>query len=319
MLTPWHETEYRLKFDVSDRTLAARRLRVLACELGIGETLGTQWTPDAAALPRGLQGYMIRSLPMAGDAPALPRHDGFVSYLQSRYRRFYIDFDGDFEAYKQKFSAKTRSTFARKVRRLAEVCKGTDFRLYRTAAELEAFHGLARQVSQSTYQERLFDAGLPETDDFKAHMRSAAEAGRVRAYLLSCGGTPIAYLYLEALGDTLLYRYLGFDPAYAEHSAGTVLHWLALEQLFGERAFARLDFTEGEGTQKQQFGTGSVECANVLLLRDTLAHRTLLAVHAATTRAVESAGALLDRWNLRPRIKRLLRYRWAKPSAAGRQ
>jgi len=160
VLTPWHETEYRLKFDVSDRTLAARRLRLLACELGIGETLGTLWTPDAAALPRGLQGYMIRSLPMAGDAPALPRHDGFVSYLQSRYRRFYIDFDGDFEAYKQKFSAKTRSTFARKVRRLAEVCKGTDFRLYRTAAELEAFHGLARQVSQSTYQERLFDKDM---------------------------------------------------------------------------------------------------------------------------------------------------------------
>ena len=53
-------------------------------------------------------------------------------------------------------------------------------------------------------------------------LRLAAE-DRVRAWLLEIGGVPAAYLYCPAESDTLLYQYVGHDPAFAELSPGSVL------------------------------------------------------------------------------------------------
>jgi hypothetical protein len=71
-----------------------------------------------------------------------------------------------------------------------------------------------------------------------------AAGGQVRAYLLFDGERP--YLYCPVQGDVVIYRYLGYDPDYARMSVGTVLQWLALEELFREARFRMFDFTEGE-------------------------------------------------------------------------
>src|SRR5512139_3024605 len=101
-------------------------------------------------------------------------------------------------------------------------------------------------------------------------MQALAEAGQVRAYLLFDNDRPVAYLYCPASKGVLLYQYLGYDPEYSSWSVGTILQWLALEQLFGERTYELFDFTEGQSDQKRQFSTHSVRCANVYFLRRTL-------------------------------------------------
>ncbi len=138
-------------------------------------------------------------------------------------------------------------------------------------------------------------------------MLEEATHGRVRAYILFNGEQPVAYLYCPIVENTVVYAYLGFDPSYADWSVGTILLWLSLESIFAEGLFSYFDFTEGSSAQKQFFSTHQVPCHNRLFLRDKALTRLLLATHYRFDRASHMLGVTLERWHLKPAIKRLLR------------
>src|SRR3546814_19032209 len=91
----------------------------------------------------------------------------------------------------------------------------------------------------------------------------------MRCWLLFVDDGPISYLYSPAEGDTLIYAHLGYDPAFSEFSPGTVLQLEAMRDLMGAGRFRLFDFTEGDGQHKRQFGTGTLECVDLLLLQPT--------------------------------------------------
>ena len=207
-----------------------------------------------------------------------------------------------------KFSAKTRSTLKRKLRKFQELSGGViDWKAYRAPGEISAFLPLARGVSAKTYQERLLNAGLPGTPQFKEEALSRAARDAVRAYILFLHGRPVSYLYLPVEDGSVIYAYLGYDPEVAEHSPGTVLQLLAMESLFAERRFTAFDFTEGAGQHKELFATRVEHCLDVLILRRTLSTAMLSAAHAGFIRIEAALARLLDRLGLRQRLKALLR------------
>ena len=299
-----------LKFQLSDWTLAsvAMRLQVVSVRLGEAEVAATPRLP-VAPLQAGSEGYLIRALPLQPAQPALRPVGSFLCYVMHQYNHCYIDMHQSFDDYKAKFSSKTRSTITRKVKKWAEFCGGEPtWRSFRTPGEMAQFHPLARTVSTRTYQERLLDAGLPEDSEFIAGMRHAAEQDRARGYILFKSDRPVSYLYCPIEEGTVVYAYLGYDPEYLKHSVGTVLQWLALEQLFAEARFRHFDFTEGESDHKRLFATHVVPSANVMFLRRTWRNRMLLAVHSGFNRAVAGLGAALSRWGLRARLRQWLRF-----------
>lgn len=264
--------------------------------------------PDMAALPRELDGVYRPSARIDADEPDWRIVSGGMRYIESRFRRRFIDLTTGFDAYLSKFSSKTRSTFRRKMRRFREASSGSiDWRAYRSAREMQTFHAEARQVSKRTYQEKLFDAGLPENPDFVAGMLARAEAGRVRGFILFLGGAPVAYLYLPIADDRVIYGHLGFDPAYANLSPGTVLQLLALESLFAERIHRLFDFTEGEGEHKRLFATHEHLCGNVYYLRPTSRNQVIVRLHLAMRRLSDFVDRQLVRRNLKVRLKQYLR------------
>jgi len=264
---------YPLKFQAGARTLFAihRSLIRVAFSLNMA---------TAAAAPRlpplgSATGYLLTSLPEALinriEAEAL------IVHVRQRYARYFADFSDGFDAYMAHFSSKSRATLKRKIKRYAELSDGMiDVRGYRTPDEVTAFIEAALPLSRKSYQHRLLDAGLPDSNEARAEMAALAAADRVRAFLLYRGGRPVAYLYMPVADDTLIYAYLGYDPQEAEHSPGTVLQVEAIRQLAGEGRYSRLDFTEGEGQHKRLFSTGGVGCADVLLLRPTIGNRILI-------------------------------------------
>ena len=260
---------YPLRFTIGPRTLLSVRRRLVRVPLSLAHALAG----DAPALPPldDGHGYLITSLPAAAEATL---DVGAVRKLvRQRYARRYADLSQGFDGYLAGFSGKSRSTLLRKERRFAELSGGRiDIRTYRTAAEIASFHGLAREVSRKTYQEKLLDAGLP---DDPAEMIRLAATDRARGWLLFLDGVPVSYLYAPAVGDTLIYAYLGYDPAVASHSPGTVLQLAAMRDVIAEARFGRFDFTEGDGQHKRLFATGSVACVDLLLLKPTLANRAL--------------------------------------------
>lgn len=309
-MNEWAIRDVGLSFQLSDWTLWRATLKLQSFQYGLADAPPP--TPDPhppqSTLVPGSVGFMLRSLPVEGEVPALARIGDFIRYVPLQYRHFYVDMTGDFEAYRQKFSSKTRSTIARKVRRFADACGGElRWECYRTPAELEVFFLLARQVSVKTYQERLLDAGLPDDPGYRSRMAEEAAQDRVRAFLLFHGDRPISYLFCPVDRRVLIYAYLGYDPEYQRLSVGTVLQWLALEHLFAERRFVYFDFTEGQSDHKRLFATHERQCANVMFIRSTWTATLLVHGHKAFNGMGTGLGALLDRWNLKDRVRRLIR------------
>jgi CelD/BcsL family acetyltransferase involved in cellulose biosynthesis len=264
-----------LPLRIGARTVAQVKRRLVRVPLTLEEARSAA-LPQLPPLSHECDGYLITSFPAEQLPGLVAGHTEFVPFVRQRYQRCYAALDLGFENYLETFSSRSRSTLKRKVRKLADASGGKlDVCCYRSAEELEEFYRQARTVSVRTYQERLLSAGLPESDDFLSDMRDLARRDAVRAWILFLDGAPISYLYAPAEGQTLIYAYLGYDPDHAALSPGSVLQHEAMRQLMEEGRFGLFDFTEGEGQHKRLFGTGSVECVDLLLVRRTL--RNLIA------------------------------------------
>lgn len=307
----WESRRVPLKFQVSDRTVFSASISVDTRNGFSLDELAEHHDPEppSDAPHPGCSGFLIRSLPVEPSIPTFSTFARYIRYVPHRYPRYFANVDQPFEKYIAKFSGKSRSTIRRKTRKFDEHCGGEmAFRRYSSAREMVEFQRHARKVSELSYQERLMDAGLPDSADFNREMAERAEKDGVRAYVLFHGDLPVTYLYLEIEEGIALYRYLGFDPNYRRWSVGTILHWLALEDLCADAGIKGLDFTEGAGTQKEFFSSGSADCADVFFVRRSLAKSCLLRSHYYFNRSIERIGEYLERIGLKTRIKRIMRF-----------
>jgi hypothetical protein len=261
-------------------------------------------------IPDKLDGVLFRSQPIPEKLPQISIAQKMIRYVPKQYEHFFTDLTLSEEEYLNRFSAKSRSTLKRKIRKFAKA-SGKDELInwaeYRTPDELKTFYPIARDISRKTYQERLLNAGLPESNTFYQTMLGLAAAGSVRAYLLFMQDKPIAYLYCPSADGVLSYDYLGYDPDYSGWSPGTVLQWLAFQSLFAEGRHKLFDFTEGEGPHKAFFATGSRLCANIYYLRLTPANLLRVYLHTGLDSFSEKVVSTLDRFGLKTRIKKALR------------
>jgi CelD/BcsL family acetyltransferase involved in cellulose biosynthesis len=315
--------DVKLYFRLGDLTLASSTRR-LACRI-FDPTMTPENVIDVPVLPE-TEGWLLEGLPIRHEA-ALPSFaPSWLIYCKARYNRYFADLSGGYEIYMERFSSKTRSTFRRKLRKFSEASGGQiKWSCHHQPEHLERFYRLARDISKKTYQERLLNAGLPEGDTFLSDLVRQAQAGAVRGYILFLDETPVSYLLLPIEGERAIYAFLGYDPEIAELSPGTVLHLLALEDLCRHGGVRYLDFTQGEGQHKELFGTFSVPCVDLLLLRRSLRNRALTTAHACWVGFEKKAGDILDRAGVKKIVKAGLRKRlstWmgaVKPrSASGR-
>ncbi|MFN3990874.1 MAG: GNAT family N-acetyltransferase [Erythrobacter sp.] len=296
-----------------DFTLGSRRLLAVPRQLGVWsfsleEVLAAETSAALpAAPPAGRDGLRVLSAPATAVPAITARFPDLIAGARQDYRRHYIDMSLGFDGYMARFSGKTRSTLRRKARKLAEETGGYIVTRHITPADIEDFLAQALPLSAKTYQARLLNAGLPESPEARRAMLAAAEDNRMRCFLLHAGGEPIAYLALPVIGATLIYAHLGYDPAAARLSPGTVLQMDALEQLFAENRYRWFDFTEGEGAHKALFGTHSAACASLVLLRASLGNRALLGARSGFDRMVRKGKALAEKSGALGSIRNLLR------------
>ena len=307
----WQLREVPLKFGIGDRVIMAHSLplQVFSVKLSDAEGPADTGQPPRDPLLPGSQGYYCRAQPVTDPLPRRSRIDDWIRYVTSQYVHYYIDMSCGLEAYRAKFSSKTRSTIGRKVRKFQDHCQGKlDWRVYDRVDQMHEYYRLARQVSTRTYQEKLLDAGMPAEPGYLAKLIEDASHQRVRGYLLFDGERPVAYLHCPIRDDSYVYAYLGYDPDYMRLSAGTVLQWLAFEDLFGRPAARFFDFTEGQSEHKRLFATHERRCANVMFVRATLQNRLWLGLHGMAQDASSGLGRVAARWGLKARVRRMLRF-----------
>jgi hypothetical protein len=310
-MSRWQCREVPFKYQMSDWTLFSVPLRLQVRTAGPFDEspISGLPTPPVDEIMTGSQGFVIRSLPVTSTLPVLSHSAGYICYVPLQYQHCYIDLSMTFEEYQRKFSSKTRSTIKRKIAKYSEHCGGTvSWKSYRRPEELREFHSLARAVSRLTYQERLLDAGIPDSEEFVSRSESLAAMDQVRAYILFDRERPVSYLYCPAQNGILIYAYLGYDPEYMRLSVGTILQWLALEELFNEGRFRYFDFTEGQSEHKRLFATHQRECANVFLLKPSARAKAIVRSHEFMNRFSARVGKELDRLGARAKLRRILRF-----------
>lgn len=310
VLTPqWQETTYALSYRIGELTLLAREFPALALKNHFLElsTNPDEPLPPPELLEGKVKAAIVLSHPVEARLPRLHSSASLLRYIPSHYTHYYTGLSGTFESYLSKFSAKTRNTLKRKVRRFLEHGDGSGIREYNRADQMEEFLSLARAISSTTYQEKLFDAGIPIEPEFLSELQDRARHNKVRAYLLFLRQEPVAYLCCPADGDVLLYTYLGYKPEYAELSPGTVLQYLVFDQLFREQQFTIFDFTQGQGAHKRFFSTHERLCADLLYFPKTLSSRFWTRLHAGIDDTSAFVGQTLEYMGLKARIKRLIR------------
>jgi CelD/BcsL family acetyltransferase involved in cellulose biosynthesis len=140
-------------------------------------------------------------------------------------------------------------------------------------------------------------------------MTALAAQDNVRGYLLFAKDAPAAFLLCPIRQGCVLYDWVGYDPAFSSQSPGTVLQYLALEELFAENRHRLFDFTEGEGEHKEFWSRGFAPCADIYYLRPTARNGALVAGHASLHVASRRAVDVLERLGIKARLKRLLRAR----------
>lgn len=310
-MTRWQYRAVPFKYQLSDITLLS-----LAIPLQVRSEKLADDTPaaDRLAVPQeplaeGSQGYFVRGLPIASAQEVITQAGGYLCYVPKQYQHCYIDLTKTFEEYQAKFSSKTRSTINRKIKKFAEHCGGElKWKTYKSPEEITEYIGLARAVSKLTYQERLLDAGLPESEEFIRNALSMAAEGRVRAYILFHGDRPVSYLYCPITDGVLTYAYVGYDPAYMDKSVGLVLQWLAVGQLYSEGGFRYFDFTDGQSDHKRLFSTHQRLCANVFFVRKNLRNSLIIRSHNLMNSFSEATGVWMEKVGLKAKLKRILRF-----------
>ena len=215
--------------------------------------------------------------------------------------------EGSFEQYMGKYSSKTRNTLTRKVKKFREGALGPmRFARFERPEDVPLFMKHAVEVSRKTYQWIRHQRGLSATELITRRLLFAAQHGSMRSYLLYCGENPCAFLVgYQACGRFLLDE-IGFDPAFAKHSAGTVLQLLTVEDLFAYNRPRLFDLGD-YGRYKEVLSTESYLQGKLYLFRRSPYMRFLRAGHRFCQFTSRTVAAALDRFNLKTKVKQALR------------
>lgn len=258
--------EHHLTCRLGRRVLFSIVRRVAVREFSLSDVLAGR-SPDEISpeeLAAGCDGLLVRCMPDRG-ARTLTLAADRLQYVVAREHWHYLAMAGSFEQYlADRFSEKTRASFARDEGRFVETFGRLDVREYRSADELERFALIAAQVMDG---------------NGRAPGRGALRPGD-DAFALFADGAPVAFLHLRAVGDTVQYWGAGESEAFRQWSAGSVLHVAVLRQLFADGRFRYLDFLPGDGEIKRQFANGALRCSDVLYLRPTWGNRLFLRMDA---------------------------------------
>ena len=212
----------------------------------------------------------------------------FAVYSPSGKRRWHrITLAGSFDQYLGRMSPKSRKN----LKRIAEG-SGRDsaekprIRRIDTEAQVDEFLERALRVSRNSWQHRVLGPRIRKEPEEVNRMRHLARLGILRSYLLEYGDQPCAFIVGYQFRGVFHYAEIGFDQAFARLSPGSILLYLAIQDLHDVNPPKIVNFGMGDATYKSRFGNTSCEDATVLILRRTPRLHIAIAAHAAFRAAV---------------------------------
>lgn len=317
-----------LRYQLGEMTLYARSLRFLSLS---GEPLLAFEHASDIAREAAIAGLLraIRGTMIPGDALALEgvavggaldrivtgspvTSELFeVARLGPAFERQLIDMPADWPSYEAQLGSRSRKSLRYSRNKLSEHVGGAlETRCFTRPEEVEHYLADAVRISQKTYQWNLLGLGLRDQQALAERLSFSAERGWLRCYILYCRDVPTAFMLGMLHHGTYYYLDVGYDPDWAKWSVGSVLQVEVMRDLFGlPEPPRRFDFATGYGTHKARFANLSRREVNYLLLPRGLRSALLLGGYRATEAMSTELARLLERYQLKARLKKLLRGR----------
>ncbi len=302
-----------LTYFVKKRSFGASRFRAAL-------VMGSEFmlTPDQAAHAQVISG-LFKALPwcecialasvpresftwqfLEGPGRSSPDYFSYVSDREPRTWR-YIELGKTFDEYLNGLKSKSRTNIKAKVRKFLQKSPGkVDCKRVQNEGDVDWFHSDARRVAEQSWRHRSLGErfGHPSLD--LDSLKDLARSGMLRAYLLSCDSTPLAYVVGYQLQGVYQYAETAFSEEFSDRSPGIALLYMLLEDL---HSFDRPDFFNfgtGDGYAKRLFANRTTVDNEVLLVRRTLRNRLRVASHRSFRGTLWLAKRLLNSRRSKP-------------------
>jgi hypothetical protein len=227
----------------------------------------------------------------------------------AEYLRCKVTWTGSYEAYLASLSARERGKLRRALKRFAELPDVVaQVRRFQAPKEVDAFLEDAVPVSEKTYQTRLLDLGLTRGGALERELRAGAARGYFLGHVLYVNGAPVAFHYGYVFNKCFFMVAAGYDPALAQHEIGIVLFLEVLKDIEKRGdAIELMDNLYGGGTYKERTSNLKTPERHYYLIPRTLSGAVLAKSLVWTDRFSRALGGFLERYDLKDRIKRLIR------------
>jgi len=224
---------------------------------------------------------------------------------------------GSFQDYMGKFSAKHRKNINREIKTLRSGALGEfQFVRYELPEDVPTFLEQAVELSKKTYQWTLLHRGLDDPNLLRHRLPLLAKRGWFRSYLLFCGGKACAFLLGYQCHGKFLFFEIGYDPALASYSVGTVMQFLAVEDLFNHNRPEVMDLGTFD-RYKEVLSTEKYFQSSLFLFPRNARARLMRTSHHGLLVTNRALSALLDRFNLKSKLRKWMRVVGRLPTALG--
>lgn len=222
-------------------------------------------------------------------------------------RHLLIRLHGSFEEYMKRFSAKTRRNRLREIRILRLQGDLTMMRV-RKVAEIDAFLDAAYYVSERSRKFKRYGWCIASRDRrlLRYEMKCLAESGSLRSYLLTCGQEPCAFILGQQSRSHFQPVATGVHPKWMRYGAGTVLLFLALQDLFEEDSPSFYDLGISVG-DREYLATDAYLDASVWLFRKQTYPGLVSSIYRLCKLASRFGRSTLQRFGLRSQVAQLMR------------
>ncbi len=243
---------------------------------------------------------------------------GFLAYRpEAAKEHLLLRFVGTFQDYMARFSAKHRKNINREIKRLKAGEMGElQFVRYELPEEVPTFLEHAVKLSKKTYQWIVLHRGLDDPNLLRHRLPLLAKHGWFRSYLLFCGGKACSFLLGYQCHGKFLFYEIGYDPALARYSVGTVMQFLAVEDLFNYKCPEVMDLGTFD-SYKEVLSTEKHLRSSMFLFPRTARARFMRASHHCTLTANTALSSLLDRFNVKTKLRKWMRVVGRLPNALG--
>jgi hypothetical protein len=278
---------------VDQPALSQALLAALARELGDGKVGFILGLPSASALYTAI---------------AAPRRDFHVLKSGPEYGRRVIELGNTYDAYLQELGSKTRKSLRYQETQLRKNTKSFTVRGFAAVAEVPEFLHGAQQISQKTYQWHLLGQGVRDNEPMRKRLLDAASHGWFRSYVLYCDDVPAAFMLGYLYKGNYECVEIGYDPAWAKFSVGNILHLEVVRDLTSPAVGARFfDFMYGDSPNKARLTNRTWPERNYYLIPRTLRMTAWTNLARGFNATTEGVGKILDRYDLKTKLRRLVR------------